>query len=88
MLAILFVVGGVFRTVVASVFQFPRWGWTVLAGAVSVILDSYLLSNWPSASTFFIGMVIGVDLILDGSALAVLAGDIHSLYNMQTYRAA
>ena len=35
-LAALFIVGGLFRGVGASVIQFPRWGWTVLSGLVSV----------------------------------------------------
>jgi|SRR5271165_2502223 len=88
LLACLFVVGGVFRSVVAGVVQFPRWGWTVFSGVVSVILGIILIGNWPAASTYFIGMAIGIDLILDGSALAGFAGAIHSLFKAQTYRAA
>jgi uncharacterized membrane protein HdeD (DUF308 family) len=88
LLAVVFVVGGVFRTVAASLIKFPRWGWTVLAGAVAVILGLTLLTEWAAASTFFIGMAIGVDLVLDGSALVAFAGAIHSLYKTQTYRPA
>src|SRR5579864_1587958 len=65
LLAFLFVVGGVFRAVVASVIQFPRWGWTLLSGVVSIILGVILITNWTASSTFFIGMAIGIDLILD-----------------------
>jgi uncharacterized membrane protein HdeD (DUF308 family) len=79
-LAILFIVGGIFRTAASSVLQFPRWGWTAFAGAVAVILGIILLMNWPSASTFFIGMAIGIDLFLDGSALVGFAGAIRGLY--------
>ena len=78
-LAILFIVGGLFRTVGASVIRFPWWGWTVLAGLVSVGLGVFLLTTWPTASTYFIGIVIGVDLIFDGGALTAFAGAIHSL---------
>jgi len=78
-LAVLFVVGGLFRTAGASVIKFPWWGMTVLAGLVSVGLGVYLLANWPVASTFFVGIVIGVDLLFDGSALIGFAAAIRSL---------
>ena len=79
--AILFIVGGLFRAVGAGVIKFPWWGWTVFAGLVSVALGVYVLAIYPTASTFFIGIVIGVDLILDGGALTAFAGAIHSLPN-------
>lgn len=78
-LAALFIVGGLFRGVGASVIQFPRWGWTVFSGLVSVVLGVYLLVSWPAATTYFIGLAIGIDLIFDGSALVGFAGAIHSL---------
>jgi uncharacterized membrane protein HdeD (DUF308 family) len=88
LLASLFVVGGIFRTVVAGVIQFPRWGWTALSGAVSVFLGIILIANWPASSTFFIGMAIGIDLILDGLALVGFAGAVHTLYKAQIHRTA
>jgi len=88
LLVSLFVVGGMFRVAAASVIQFPRWGWTAVSGVVAIILGSILLTNWPSSSTFFIGMAIGIDLILDGSALVGFAGAIHTLFKGQTYRTA
>jgi len=79
LLAALFIVGGIYRGIGAIVIQFPRWGLTVLSGLVSFALGAYLLTRWPAASTYFIGIVIGVDLIFDGAALAAFAGAIHSL---------
>ena len=41
---------------------------------------------WPfilTASTFFVGIAIGVDLIFDGGALIAFAGAIHSLPNVK-----
>jgi uncharacterized membrane protein HdeD (DUF308 family) len=78
-LAVLFVVGGLFRTAGASVIKFPWWGWTLLSGVVAVGLGVYLLANWPVASTFFVGIVIGVDLLFDGGALIAFAAAIRSL---------
>ena len=83
-LAALFIVGGLFRAIVAGKIQFPRWGWTVFAGLVSVALGVYLLATWKATSTFFIGLVIGIDLVFDGASLAGFAGAIHSLPAGQT----
>jgi len=79
LLAALFLVGGLFRAAGASVIQFPRWGWTFVAGLVSVVLGIVLLVTWPASSTFFVGLAIGIDLIFDGVALVGFAGAIHSL---------
>ncbi len=83
-LAGLFIVGGVFRTVGAAAIQFPRWGWTVFSGSVSAFLGMYLLATWPAASTYFLGLAIGIDLIFDGAALTGFAGAIHSFPSAQT----
>ena len=79
LLAALFIVGGLFRAIGASVIQFPRWGWVVFSGLVSLALGIYLMAIWQTASTFFIGMIIGIDLIFDGASLIGFAGAIHSL---------
>lgn len=81
LLAILFIVGGLFRAIGSSVIQFPRWGWMMFAGLVSVALGIYLLMTWPTASIYFFGVAIGIDLIFDGTALAGFAGAIHNLPN-------
>jgi len=83
-LAVLFIVGGIFRVIGASSIQFPRWGWTAFAGVVSAVLGISLLIAWPAASTYFVGMAIGIDLVLDGGALLGFAAAIHSLPVAQT----
>jgi len=87
-LASLFIVAGLFRAVGASLIHFPRWGWTVVSGIVSLGLGVLLLASWPVASTYFIGMVIGIDLIFDGAALIGFAVAIRSLPEVQLSRAA
>lgn len=87
LLASLFVVGGAFRTVAAGAIRFPRWGWTAFSGLVTVALGIYLLVIWPAASTYFVGIVIGVDLLFDGAALAGFAGALHSLPEVRSVAA-
>jgi len=88
LLAALFIVGGLFRVIGAGVIQFPRWGWMVFAGLVSVALGVYLMVIWQTASTFFIGMIIGIDLIFDGASLVGFATAIHSLPGLPAQRKA
>jgi uncharacterized membrane protein HdeD (DUF308 family) len=78
-LAVLFIVGGLFRTIGASVIKFPQWWLMVLAGLVSVGLGVFVIMNWSTMSTFLFGIVIGVDLIFDGGALIAFAAAIRSL---------
>jgi uncharacterized membrane protein HdeD (DUF308 family) len=79
LLAVLFIVGGIFRITGAGVIQFPWWGWTVFAGLVSVGLGVFLLATFATATTYFVGIAIGVDLIFDGGALVAFGTAIHSL---------
>jgi uncharacterized membrane protein HdeD (DUF308 family) len=83
-LAVLFIVGGLFRVAGASAIQFPRWGWTAFSGAVSAVLGISLLLLWPLDNTYFVGLAIGIDLALDGAALLGFAAAIHSLPAAQT----
>jgi uncharacterized membrane protein HdeD (DUF308 family) len=72
LLASLFVVGGLFRAVGASTWRFPNWGWTTLSGIISMVLGVWVLSQLPTASRFFIGIVVGVDFIFDGISAITL----------------
>jgi hypothetical protein len=42
------------------------------SGLVSVALGVYLLATWRTAGAYFIGIAIGVDLILDDASLVGL----------------
>jgi uncharacterized membrane protein HdeD (DUF308 family) len=67
-LASFFIVGGAFRAIGAGALQFPRWGWAVTSGVVSMVLGAALLMQLPVSSLWFIGMAIGIDFIFDGAS--------------------
>ena len=79
LLASFFIVGGSFRAVGSGMLQFPRWGWSMLSGIVSVVLGVMLLIQLPVSSIWFIGFAIGVDLIFEGASLSGFAMAIHRL---------
>ena len=87
-LASFFIVSGLFRAIGAGMLKFPRWGWSVLSGIVSLALGIMLLAQIPVSSVWFIGFAIGVDLIFDGASLIGLATAIHSLPEIALPKAA
>ena len=82
-LASFFIVGGLFRAIGFAMAKFPRWGWAVFSGIVSVVLGVMLLVQFPTSSIWFIGFAIGVDLVFDGVAVGSFATAIHSLPNLR-----
>jgi uncharacterized membrane protein HdeD (DUF308 family) len=86
LLASFFVVGGVFRAIGAGMMKFPRWGWSVFSGLVSLVLGVMLLTQLPVSSIWFIGFAIGVDLIVDGASLIGFATAINTLPKPKAYQ--
>ncbi len=76
LIASLFIVGGMFRVIGAAVLRFPSWGWVGLSGAISVALGVIVLVELPVSSLLFIGLAIGVDFTIDGSALVALSASL------------
>jgi uncharacterized membrane protein HdeD (DUF308 family) len=52
------------------------------------VSNLFLVANWSATSSYFIGLAIGIDLILDGGALVGFAGAIHSLPKVQDLKRA
>src|ERR1700757_4208478 len=49
-LASFLIVGGLFRAIGAGMLKFPRWGWSVFSGIVSLGLGIMLLAQMPVSS--------------------------------------
>ncbi len=65
-LAVFFVVGGAFRIVVALVERFPQWGWSLLNGVVTLLLGVIIYDSFPYSAFWVIGVLVGVELLLNG----------------------
>jgi uncharacterized membrane protein HdeD (DUF308 family) len=70
-LALFFIVGGLFRAIGAELVQFQRWGLAALFGVVSIGLGIMSLTQMPASSVGFIGFAVGVYTIADGASLIV-----------------
>jgi uncharacterized membrane protein HdeD (DUF308 family) len=70
---------GLFRTIASIIMRFPNWGWSLLSGIASITLGVLLLKDWQTASLWFVGLYIGIDLIFHGVSWIMFALGVHSL---------
>lgn len=72
-IAIFMILGGIFRILAALSHRFPGWEWVLLNGGVTLLLGLLVYKNWPGSGLWFIGMYLGIDMILNGWAWVALA---------------
>jgi len=70
---------GLFRSFASIAMRFPNWGWSLLSGLASLALGGLLLRGLPSASFWFLGLFIGIDLVIHGISWIMFALGVHSL---------
>lgn len=73
LLAMFFIVAGIFRTVAALHLRYPTWGWQLFSGIVTLILGILIWAQWPVSGLWVIGLFVGIDLIFSGWARVMLA---------------
>jgi len=72
-MAAFFLVGGLFRLLVAVFVHLPGWGWQAADGAITLGLGALLLAQWPVSGLWAIGLFVGIDLIFFGTSWIALA---------------
>jgi uncharacterized membrane protein HdeD (DUF308 family) len=68
-----FIVIGICRLVTAISLKFPHWGWTVFDSLITFGLGILLWAEWPWSGFWFLGLAVGVSLILRGWSYVMLA---------------
>jgi len=69
-----FLVNGAIRLALSLLLRpAPGWGWMLFGGLVSMLLSLLVFMQWPSAATWLLGFLVGVDLLFGGWALFWLA---------------
>lgn len=66
----LLLVGGILRLIAAFQPGASR-GLMLLSGTVTLLLGLMILSQWPVSALWFLGAVLGIELILDGVTSAI-----------------
>ena len=72
-IAMFFLIGGLFQLIASLATALPGWGWQVADGIITSVLGLLLLAQWPVSGLWAIGLFIGIDLIFYGSAWIALA---------------
>ena len=72
-LAAMFLVTGIMR-LIAAIQNWSLGGgvWPALSGIISILLGILILNNWPQASLWVPGMLLAIELILQGWAMIFL----------------
>jgi len=68
-----FVVIGAFRSIAAIRLQFEHWRWAVFDGVITLALGILLWAQWPVAGLWFLGLALGVSLVLRGWSYIMVA---------------
>jgi uncharacterized membrane protein HdeD (DUF308 family) len=79
MVGTILIAAGIYRSVASIVMQFPNWGWSLVSGLVSLALGVMLLNSWQTASLWFLGLYVGIDLIIHGLSWIMFSLRVHSL---------
>lgn len=73
LLAAFFLVDGIFEIVAAfKVKPEKGWGWLLFGGIASIVLAALIWWQWPISGAWAIGVLVGVKLLLAGSAMIAL----------------
>jgi uncharacterized membrane protein HdeD (DUF308 family) len=73
LIAVYFVVAGVFRIVAAAVLHLPNRGWVLFNGLLTLALGIIIWGGWPATSFWVIGLFLGITLLVGGFARIMLA---------------
>jgi len=74
-----FTVIGMFRLITAIRLKFPNWGWAVFDGVVTLLLGILRCVDCPWSGFWYLGLAVGVSLILRGWSYVMFAMAVHSL---------
>jgi uncharacterized membrane protein HdeD (DUF308 family) len=72
-IALFFLISGLFQLVGSLFVALPGWGWQALDGLITIVLGAMVLAQWPASGLWVIGLFIGIDLVFYGLAWIALA---------------
>ena len=78
-LVALFIAEGVFQIAgaFAARIAFPEsWGWMLFSGFVDLVLAALVIAGWPGSTAWALGIVVGVNLMTSGIAIATVAATV------------
>ena len=73
LMAMFFMIGGIFRIVTTLVMKLPHRGWLLLSGIVTLLLGIIIWRQLPGAAVWVIGTFVGIDMLFIGWSWVMLA---------------
>ena len=73
LLALFFFTSGIFRIVISLQERFPGWGWTLMSGAVTVLLGMIIWRQLPESALWVVGLLLGIEFLFNGWTWIMLA---------------
>jgi uncharacterized membrane protein HdeD (DUF308 family) len=73
MLAACFLVGGLFRILIALSQRFHGRWWVLVNGIVTLVLGILIWQEWPESALWVIGLFVGIDMLFAGWSWVMLA---------------
>ena len=65
-IAATFIILGSFRIASALTVRFPHWGWVLFNGLITLLLGIVIYRHLPQSALWVIGILVGVELLLNG----------------------
>jgi len=79
LLIVFFIVEGISKVIFAlNIRPFMGWGFVLASGIIGILLGAYLWSKMPLSSEWVLGVLLGIQLICEGAALAYLAWQVRT----------
>ena len=73
LMAMFFMIGGLFRIVATLVMALPHRGWLLLSGIVTLLLGVLIWRQLPGAAVWVIGTLVGIDMLFIGWSWVMLS---------------
>jgi uncharacterized membrane protein HdeD (DUF308 family) len=74
LLAAFFIVAGLFKIGLSMQLRPARnWGWMTLSGCMAILLGVLIWAQWPSTARWAIGLLVGIDMMLTGWSMIMVA---------------
>jgi uncharacterized membrane protein HdeD (DUF308 family) len=76
LLTVFFIVEGIFQSIASVAYRKSHastWGWMLASGIADLALATMILLGWPMTADWALGIIVGVNLITSGWAIAMAA---------------
>jgi uncharacterized membrane protein HdeD (DUF308 family) len=73
MIAVIFMLLGICRIVGTMIIRFPRWGWSLLNGVITLLAGVVIYRHFPESALWVIGLIVGLEMLFSGLTWVMLA---------------